>query len=288
MPTPKALMLAALLGAGLAGPLAAENHAAATDVTAGTVVATVGGTDITIGHMIAMLGALPQDQRQLPLPVLFEGILERLIQQEAISQSQDTVARLTELQLENERRALIASDVVNALAVEIEVSPEEVQAAYDRRFADFTPPTEYNASHILVETEDEAKALVAELEAGADFAELAMARSTGPSGPNGGQLGWFGPGRMVPPFEAAVTALEKGQISAPVQTQFGWHVIILNDTREPGVPTLGEMQGELEQEVWSEKLRAEITALVEAAEIDRMDLSGIDPQVLLNPGLVEN
>jgi len=260
----------------------------AQDVTGQTVVATVGGTDITVGHMVAMTLSLPEEQRSLPMDVIFEGLLERLIQQEAVSQSQTDLTRRTELQLENEQRSLVASEIVNAMAEKITVTDGDVQAAYDIRFADFMPQTEYNASHILVETEEEAKAIIAELEAGADFADTAKEKSTGPSGPSGGELGWFGPGRMVPDFEAAVVEMEKDGISAPVQTQFGWHVIKLNDSRQPGVPTLEEMKSTLEQEAWRNMMTAEIDALVGQVEIVRADVSGINPEVLTDPAMMDD
>lgn len=261
--------------------------ATAQDVTSETVVATVGDVEITVGHMIAMGISLPDEQRQMPLDVLFEGILERLIQQEAITQAQPDLSKLTKLQLENERRSLIASEVVNGLAGQVVVKPEDIKVAYDRRFADFSPAKEFNASHILVETEDEAKALVEELNGGADFAELAKIKSTGPSGPNGGELGWFGMGRMVPAFEAAVVGMETGQISAPVQTQFGWHVIILNDSRLPEVPSMESMTAELEAEIWRGQLQTQITEMVDAAGVVRGDLSAIGPDVLTKFELIE-
>ena len=278
----KKFLLGTALGLSLASPILAQ------DVSGSTVVAKVGGTEITIGHMIAMTATLPDNQRQLPPDVIFEGVLERLIQQEAISQSQTDLSQMTVLQLENERRSLVASEIVNGIAQAVTVTPEAVQAAYDRRFADFAPTTEYNASHILVETEDEAKAIIVELEGGADFAEQAKLKSTGPSGPGGGNLGWFGTGRMVPEFEAAVVALEKGAVSAPVQTQFGWHVITLNDTRQPEIPAIEDLRAELENEVWREMLETEIKVLVDAAGVERRDVSGIDPAVLADFSLIAN
>ena len=103
------------------------------------------------------------------------------------------------------------------------------------------PPKEFKARHILVETQSEANSIVAELEGGANFAELAKTKSTGPSGPNGGDLGWFSPNQMVQPFSQAVAALEDGAFSkTPVQTQFGWHVILREDSREATPPTFGK------------------------------------------------
>ena len=281
MTSAKTLFLCTMLGVAPIIPAQAQ------ETSADTVVATVGGQDVTVGHMVAMLRTLPEEQQQLPDNVLFEGIMDRLIQQLAVSQSAPELSEGTRLQIENERNALIASNVVNGIAAEIEITDEAIKGAYDQRYSDIASVREYNASHILVPTEDEAKAIVTELEGGADFAELAKAKSTGPSGPGGGNLGWFGPGRMVPEFEAAVIALEIGQISAPVQTQFGWHVIKLNDSRIPEAPTLESMRAELATQVWQDALRARIAEMVDAAGVDRKDVSGIDPGVLRDPELVD-
>ena len=207
-------VLAAALSTLLALPALAQ------DTTADTVVASVNGTEITVGHMILVRSQLPAEYQSLPADVLFNGIREQLIQQTALS---DTVEELTgrlQMALDNERRSLLAGVALDRALAEA-VTDEAIQEAYDAQFANAEPLQEYNASHILVETEAEAQALVAELAAGADFAELAREHSTGPSGPSGGQLGWFGPGRMVPEFETAVVGLEVGGVSAPVQTQFG-------------------------------------------------------------------
>ncbi len=139
------------------------------------------------------------------------------------------------------------------------LTDEVLQAAYDEKFADAEPTKEFNASHILVETEDEAKTLVTELEGGADFAELAKEKSTGPSGPNGGELGWFGAGMMVKEFEDVVMGMEVGAVSAPVQTQFGWHVIRLNETRMKDAPPLADVREELADEVQQQIIEETLT-----------------------------
>ncbi len=277
------LLLAGAFGLAMALPVAAQE-----ELTADTVVATVGEAEITIGHMIAMSLNLTEEQRRLPPEVIFEGVLERLIQQEAVSQTSSGLSRYGELYIENERRSLLAREALTEMAETVTVSPDEVEEAYQARYADYSPPREFNASHILLESEQDAKKVLLELDAGADFAELAAERSTGPSGPNGGNLGWFGPGQMVPDFENAVAALEVGEISNPVQTQFGWHVIILNDAREGLVPTLDEVGQELQQELWQQKLAAEVQAIVDAAKKDRRDISGIDLNVLGDGSLIEN
>lgn len=258
------------------------------DVTADTVLATVSGIDITVGHVIAALGGLEPEEQGYPNDVLLEGLTERLIQQAAISASQTEISKATQLKLDNERHALVASDAVQAMSIGIDVGEEDVQAAYDARFGNFKPDTEYDASHILVQTEDEAKALVALLEGGADFAELAKEKSTGPSGPNGGNLGWFARGQMVEAFQDAVETLEVGAVSAPVETQFGWHVIKLNETRVPETPTFEQMANELQTEVFRQKLFAEIGKVIDSAEIERLDLTKIDPAVLRDTSLIQN
>ena len=169
---------------------------------------------------------------------------------------------------------MLLDDVGNAA-----VSEEDLQAEYDAIYGSAGPVTEYNASHILVETEAEAQALIDELAQGADFAELAQERSIGPSGPNGGQLGWFTAGMMVPTFEEAVFALEVGEVSAPVETQFGWHVVVLNDTRDQEPPALDEVRGELEEGLRQARVEATMAELTEAAQIDRPEME-IDPGVI--------
>ncbi|MEM6727311.1 MAG: peptidylprolyl isomerase [Pseudomonadota bacterium] len=179
--------------------------------------------------------------------------------------------------MENERASLLAGLAVAELA-QRPVNEEDVQAAYDSQFGDFEGTPEFNASHILVETEEEAQALIEELEGGADFAEVAMRASIGPSAPRGGELGWFQEGMMVPPFQAAVAELEVGEISAPVETQFGWHVIKLNDKRAQAAPTLEEVRSDIEGQLRSAALEATLADLVGSAEVERAD--GIDPNIL--------
>ena len=254
---------------------------------ADTVVATVNGTDITVGHMIVARATLPQRFQELPDEVLFTGILDQLIQQTLLAQSYDgELPKRAQLSLENENRSVTAGEAIESLFAGL-LTDEALQAAYDARYADTTPSEEYNASHILVETEEEAKAIKEELDAGADFAALARERSTGPSGPNGGSLGWFGPGAMVPSFEAAVIALEVGEVSDPVQTQFGWHVVTLNETRTADLPALDDVRAELEQQLREEALEARVADLRAAGAVDESAAQTVDPALLRDIGLLE-
>ncbi len=257
----------------------------AQDTGPDTVVATVNGEEITIGHMIVVREGLPEQYQALEDEVLFDGILEQLVQQTVLAQKAQNPGPVVELRLENERRSLLAGTAMKAMLDEA-LTDEALQSAYDEKFAAAEPTREFNASHILVETEDEAKALVTELEGGAEFAELAKEKSTGPSGPNGGELGWFGVGMMVKEFEDVVLTMEPGTISAPVQTQFGWHVIRLNETRMKDAPPLDEVREELASEVQQQIIEETLTTLTDEAEITRADLSEIDRSVIRNLDLV--
>ncbi|MFN3292866.1 MAG: peptidylprolyl isomerase [Gemmobacter sp.] len=254
---------------------------------AATVVATVNGTEITLGHLAVLRSQLPEQYQQLPDDVLFRGILDQVIQQTALSQAAEgLVTRRDELALENDRRAYLAGLVLQD-AVKSAITEEALQAAYDARFKDAAPGTEYNAAHILVATEDEAKAIREKLDAGADFAELARQHSTDGAAPGGGALGWFGAGQMVKPFEDAVMALQPGQIGGPVQTQFGWHLVKLNETRIAEAPKLEDVRGELISELEQATIDARIKAATEGATVTRND-AGIDPALLKSPTLFGN
>ena len=255
---------------------------------ADTVVATVDGTDITLGHMIALRSSLPQQYNQLPPEVLFDGILNQLVQQTLLSQSfEGEISRRGQLMLENERRATVSSEILAGVA-ERAVTEEAVQDAYETQYANADQKTEYKAAHILVETEEEAASLIEELRDGADFAALAKEHSTGPSGAGGGDLGWFATGTMVAPFEEAVADLEPGTISAPVKTQFGWHVIRLNETRMQETPELSEVRADLEQQIRESAIEAHVAELREPANIDQVGDGEIDPALISQFDLLEN
>lgn len=267
----------------LSAVLAAGLSTAAVAQSADTVVATVNGDDITLGHMAVLYERLPDQYRQMPPEALYDGILEQLIQQTAVGAMLTDLSARGELTLQNEERALRATEVIVG-ATDAAVTDEALQEAYDRLFADAAGGTEYNANHILVETQEEAQAIKDELDAGAAFEELAMQRSTGPSGPNGGALGWFGEGMMVAPFEEAVVAMQPGEVSAPVQTQFGWHIIKLNETRQAEAPPLDEVRDQLEEEVRAAAVQQLVDNAVAEATIARAE-EEIDPAVLTDQSL---
>ena len=161
----------------------------------------------------------------------------------------------TKAQLELQSRGILAQAVATDFLATNQATDDEIKAAYAQQL-ELAPPLEYKARHILVETQGEAQSLIAELAGGTDFAELAKEKSTGPSGSNGGDLGWFSPNQMVPPFSQAVAELENGAFTKePVQTQFGWHVILREDSRDTAAPTLESVRDVVKQRVEQEKLQ---------------------------------
>jgi len=265
----------------LALPAAADD----VPVTADTVVATVNGTEITLGHMIVLKQRLPAQYQQMQSDVLFEGILDQLVQQTLLGEAIPEVSKGARLSLENEERAMKASQAIRNLAKEV-TTDDAVQAAYNAKYGGAEPETEYHAAHILVATEDEAKAIAEELKNGADFAQLARDKSTGPSGPNGGDLGWFSKGAMVQPFEEAVIKLKPGEVSGPVQTQFGWHVIELIDTRLKSAPKLEEVRAKLVDQIQRDAIQKRVADLTAAGSVTRVSPGDIDPTLIDNLSLV--
>ncbi|NNF24254.1 MAG: peptidylprolyl isomerase [Rhodobacteraceae bacterium] len=254
--------------------------------TADTIVATVNGTEITLGHMIALRARLPEQYQDLPNDVLYTGLLDQLVQQSLLSDISEGLSKENTLVLENETRSLQAAQVFQQVAADA-VTDEALQSAYDETYTNLEPEPEFNASHILVETEEAAAELLTELEGGADFANLAAQKSTGPSGPNGGLLGWFGKGMMVAPFEAAVETLEVGAISAPVQTQFGWHVIKLNDKRSKAAPPLDQVRPQLADTLQRDAIEGYLSKLEDGAEISRVAPADIDVNIISDTSLLQ-
>ncbi|MCB1367653.1 MAG: peptidylprolyl isomerase [Rhodobacteraceae bacterium] len=246
---------------------------------ANTVLASVDGVNVTLGHVVALRGRLPEQYQQLPDQVLMDAIVEQLIQQTVLMNAiKGKLDNRTALGLENEKRAYLASEMMIRIS-ETEVSEDVLKSTYAERYDGAIPEQEYNASHILIETREEAEEIIKLLEDGAEFATVAKERSTGPSGPNGGALGWFGKNQMVKEFEDAVLALAVGEISPPVETQFGWHVVKLNEMRDTVVPTLDDVRADLTLELQEKAVEEEITALTAAAKIERTELV-IDPAII--------
>lgn len=256
---------------------------------ASTVVARVGATEITLGHAIMLRTQLPQQFAQVPDATLFPAIIDQLIEQELLAQSHaGSVTRAEQLMLDNETRNFLANAVLTEAAMAA-VSDASIAAAYEAFSAEYgagEPVTEFHAAHILVRTEEERDQVVAALAEGREFAAVAAEFSIDGSAQQGGDLGWFGAGMMIPDFQAAVEALEPGQVSAPVQTRFGWHVIKLFETRNQSVPELATVRDQLVTQIQREATRAVIDRLRSAASVENLS-AGMDPALLSQRALLD-
>jgi peptidyl-prolyl cis-trans isomerase C len=266
------------LGAGIVCATLATT-AVAQDATADTVVATVGNTEITLGEVLIARQNLPQQYAQFPNELLFDGLVDQLIQQQLLSDALETEPREIDLILTNERRSLRAAEVITAIS-STSVTEADVQAAYEKRYANAEEIPEFRASHLLVETQEEAAAAKARIDDGAAFADVARDVSTGPTGPSGGDLGWFGAGAMVPEFEDQITSLEIGGVSEPFETQFGWHVATLIETRAQPQPTLDQVAREIAAELQEAAITARLEELAEAQTIVEPEEGQFDPNLL--------
>ena len=253
-------------------------------------VATVNGDTIWFDDVMDQAERLPDQFRQMPLANYFgqlvsEMVDARLAAHAARQEKFDQKPAIAASMKQAADRILAEKWISDAVAREI--TEASIEKAYQAYVADTTSREQVTASHILVETEDAAKAVIKELAAGADFATLAKAKSTGPSGPNGGVLGSFGRGQMVPAFETAAFALADGAISStPVQTQFGWHVIKVDTKTVAPAPSLDEMRNQLLQTLSTqavgrvlEELRAKQTITIRSFDDVRKDaMKASNPQ----------
>lgn len=272
-----------VLACGMALPALAQDDAP----TADTVVATVNGTEITLGELIILREKLPAQYQALPDDMLFKGLIDQAIQQTALEQSvADTATKRDELWMRTDQRSYLAGKALQAV-VQAAVTDEALQKAYDAKYANAPAAKEYNAQHILVDSEEKANELKAQIDGGADFAELAKANSTDTgSAVNGGDLGWFGLGMMVAPFEEAVVAATPGTVTAPVKTDFGWHLIKVNEVRDATKPAIDEVRDELAAEIEQAAVEAHVTGLTGGAEITRPG-EGLDPALLRDASLLD-
>ncbi|MEN2989073.1 peptidylprolyl isomerase [Tistrella sp. BH-R2-4] len=237
------------------------------------VVARVDGSDIRRSDVVAAYETLPPPYRSLPFEQLYDTLLDNVISSRLMVEA----ARKQGLESEDDVKQRIqrAADRVLTEAyltrlIDNAVTDEALKAAYDDFKTSFTPEEEVRARHILVATEDEAKAVKAELDKGGDFAKIAADKSTDPGAANGGDLGFFTADRMVKPFADAAFAMKPGEISDPVQSQFGWHVIKLEERRKQPVPSFEDKKQELEVQLQREAVDDALEALKADAEVERL------------------
>jgi peptidyl-prolyl cis-trans isomerase C len=275
-----ALLLGAVVALGTtactkpAGDAPKPGSAAATPATpASATVVTVNGTKISQAMFDTFLQAVTGKPPTEATPEQREALLDQLVnmtlaaqaaEKDSLNKDPDVLGRIELL-----RTQILAEAASEKYADAHPVSDDEVKAEYDEQVARM--PKEFKARHILVETEDAANAIIKELEAGGDFGKIAKAQSKDPgSAENGGELGWFSGQSMVKPFSDALATMEKGSISkAPVQTQYGWHVIQLEDTRAPEVPDFEAVKEQVKMLAQRRKLQAYLDELRKTAKIQK-------------------
>ena len=263
---------AAMVGIALAASAASAQTAATTEAPAApaaeatldTVLATVNGEVLTLGELLALRRELPDQYQQLPDEVLFDGLVEQMIDQmllakaaEAAGLDQSTRVRLSLL---IQTRAILSNAFLQSES-RARVTPEAIEALYNSRYVNSAPEQEVRAAHILVDSEEKAAEIKAKLDAGGDFAALAAEYGTDGTKTRGGELGWFVKGDMVPEFADAAFAMEPGTISDPVKTNFGWHIINLEEKRDRQPPALAEVQDQLGAELLQSTQQAIVAEL---------------------------
>ena len=246
------------------------------------VVARVDGQPILLSDLAAAARELPEELRGAPPQMLYPLLLDQLIAGRAVTaaarragldRDEAVRARIRRAEEQELQQAWLSAEIASR------VTDAAVRARYDQQIANRPAEEEVHARHILVPTESEARAALAEIRGGADFTAVAQRRSTGPGSREGGDLGFFRRGDMVPEFAEAAFALQAGQISEnPVRSPFGWHVIKVEERRRAAPPPFEEVSNAIRQQL----LEAEVTAAVERARgearIERFNLDGSAPR----------
>lgn len=230
-------------------------------------LALVNGVPITRTDLFTYVGLGETPETTATEDVLEELVNLELLRQQAVAEGIHDEEEIRIL-LRNIETNLLASEMIERRTAAMQFSEAEIQAEYEEQVAAL-PSEEYRARHILVPTAELAQELIEALDAGADFAALAETHSIDGSAAEGGDLGWFAPQQMVPPFAEAVAALEPGEYTRePVATQFGWHVIRLEDTRPLEPPSLDEVRPVIEEILQTQRLRDYIEELRADARIE--------------------
>ncbi len=268
--TKKSLLAASIMTLTLSAVSISQVNAASHEKGEDVVIATVNGTNImksSLDGYLEILKKQKQGKGANPQAAIDDLVATEIALQEA--KKTDILERPeSKKAISDYTRNILLQTWTREKVASFKISDEELKKAYDERVTALASK-EFNARHILVKTKDEAKAIITEANAeGADFAAIAKEKSTGPSGSNGGSLGWFKAKTMVPAFANAVKTMAKGDISKePVKTQFGYHVIKLEDSRDAKLPTMESLKPQLERVISQKQMLAFMDGLKEKAEI---------------------
>jgi peptidyl-prolyl cis-trans isomerase C len=242
------------------------------------VVARVNGKELHRSDVTLAQRSLPEQYQQVPLPQIYPMLLDQLVSGMLIAEAgrKDKLADDPEVK---RRTARLEDRVIQEIyinrAVEAAATDKKLHEQYDKFIKAQPANEEVSARHILVATEDEAKAIIVDLGKGADFATLAKQKSTDPAKDTGGDLGFFTRDSMVPEFADAAFKLGKGEYTkTPVHTQFGWHVIKVEDRRTAAPPSFEDSKEELTNEVAREVITAKVKALKDGAKVETFTLDG--------------
>ncbi|MDG2284159.1 MAG: peptidylprolyl isomerase [Alphaproteobacteria bacterium] len=243
-----------------------------------TVVARVMGEEIFLAEILRMAERLPEQYKKLPLPAVYPSLLQRSIDARLVAAAGYAAGYADNEEVKNRLKAAesqIISEIYLTDAVGKRITEDALREEYERRKAKMTGGDQIKARHILLESEEDARAVIEELNKGGDFGELAADKSTGPSASNGGDLGWFGEGQMVPEFSEAAFGMEPGNFTTePVKTQFGWHVILVEDRKASEPPTFEQTRQQLSSEMSGTILQEMLGGLREKTEVERFNFDG--------------
>jgi peptidyl-prolyl cis-trans isomerase C len=237
------------------------------------ILATVNGTEITLTQLEVYtkqrkidLGKLKPGQQQILVEALINrAVLIDIAKEKGLDKTPETIAELENLQLTG-----LAGITIREISATFKITDTDLKKYYDEEIV-AKSPAEYKARHILLKKKKQAEELIKKLEGGTDFAELAKKHSTGPSGKKGGDLGWFPAGQMVPAFSKALATMEKGKYSKePVQTKFGWHIILLEDKRSKKIaPYSDKIKPALKKRVLQHKMAEYLIKVREKANVTK-------------------
>jgi peptidyl-prolyl cis-trans isomerase C len=252
------------------------------------VVAKVNGVTVRLSELEVAQQALPPQYRNMPLEAVFPALLDRIIDSKLVV-ADGRKHKVTEDPAFKKRMSFVEEQVIQDFWLQREiarqVTQEMLQKRYEERLKSMPPEEEVHARHILVSTEDEAKALIEELKKGGSFEKLAKEKSTDKaSGAEGGDLGWFKKTDMVKEFADAAFALKKGELTqVPVKSQFGHHVILVEDRRQAPPPAFEELANQLREEVARETVTAMLDQLRAGAKIEKFNIDGSKPDAAAKP-----
>ncbi|MDI1283069.1 MAG: peptidylprolyl isomerase [Reyranella sp.] len=248
------------------------------------VVATVNGMPVRLSELEVAQQSLPQQYRSMPLQAVFPALLDRIIDSKLVVQ-EGKKTKITDDPAFKKRLAFVEEQVLQDFWIQREiarkVTAEKLRQRYEEKLKSLPAEEEVHARHILVATEDEAKALIAEIKKGAAFDKLAKEKSTDKaSGAEGGDLGWFKKSDMVKEFADAAFELKKGDMTeTPIKTQFGYHVIKVDDRRKAPPPAYEELADQLREEMAREAVTAQLDLMRSGAKIEKFNIDGSKPDV---------